>query len=70
MELLKEKIKEKGFTQQEVATEMRFNRSNLNEKLSGLREFSLPQARKLSQILGLTDAEILQIFFKRGGKEE
>lgn len=50
-EKIKQLIKEKGYTQAEIAKKMKISAKALNQKLNGVREFKLSELKALSRIL-------------------
>lgn len=65
MEELKIKIKNKGFTQKEMAEQLGITRNGFIKKLDGTSSFWLNEVIAISQILGLTRSEEERVFFDR-----
>ena len=63
--LLKGKIREHGYTQEDVAEKMGISLSRFNAKLNerGGAEFSLGELKALRKVLFLTGKQLEQIFF-------
>ena len=59
---LRGKIVEKGFTVETLATAIGIDRSTLYRKLDTIEKFTIGEARKIKEVLGLTNAEATQIF--------
>ena len=59
---LRGKIVEKGFTVETLATAIGIDRSTLYRKLDAIEKFTIGEARKIKEVLGLTNAEATQIF--------
>lgn len=59
---LKGKMAEKNVTQKELAHTLNVTENTFSSKLSGKRDFSLSEVRKISQRLSLTKDEIVTIF--------
>lgn len=57
---LKGKMRELGYTQKKLATELKITAQTLNAKLNGRSDFTLKEILKLKNILGL---EVLNDFF-------
>lgn len=62
LRLLKSKRVLKGFTQEEIASEIGINTKTYNLKENGKNRFSLVEAAKVSQCLGLSLEEVNDIF--------
>lgn len=64
--LLKGKIREKGYTQEDVAEKMGISLSRFNAKLNerGGAEYSLGELQAMRGILQLTPKQVEQIFFE------
>lgn len=62
--LLKSKILLKGLKQKELAEKLNINVTSLNIKLNNntVLGFSLPEIKKLKDILMLSDNEVVEIF--------
>lgn len=61
--LLVEKVRDKGFTLENFATELGMNYTTLYRKLNGESEFTRPEIRFAKSILGLSNEEMEIIFF-------
>lgn len=62
---LKTKIATRGFTVSKTAELLGMHKSSLYRKLNGFEKFTINEAAKLKDILGLTDLEALAIFLSR-----
>lgn len=62
---LKTKIATRGFTLSKTAELLGMHKSTLYRKLNGFEKFTISEASKLKDILGLTDLEALAIFLLR-----
>lgn len=62
---LKNKIKEKGYILEYIATQLGISPITLNSKIKGTCPFKLPEIYKLIDVLDLKKEEILNIFFKK-----
>lgn len=60
---LKGKITENQLNYEQVAKELGLTITTINKKMNGKTDFKLVEAEKLSNLLHLTDAEKLDIFF-------
>lgn len=65
MNILKAKMIEKGVKAEDLAKSLGVQKTSFYRKLNGQVKFSLSEAQKISEILGLTDKETLQIFLGR-----
>ena len=59
---LKGKMVEKGFTVESLAIAIGIDRSTLYRKLDAIEKFTIGEARKIKVVLGLTNAEAIEIF--------
>lgn len=57
------KIKENGATLQQIAEKMNISLSALRRKIYGKTQFNRQEIEKISDILKLTNQELLEIFF-------
>ena len=57
------KIKEKGETLQQVAKKMNISLSALRRKIYGQTQFNRQEIENISDVLELTNQELLDIFF-------
>lgn len=55
--LIRAKIKEKGFTQQEVAQKIGISNNSFSRKLLGKRDFRLSEIRLLCEVLCIENAQ-------------
>ena len=62
---LREAIKEKGFTQLDVAKKLKITRRSLINKLNGDSVFKVLERRKLSRMLGYSVRELEGIINER-----
>lgn len=62
--LLKSILVLKGYKAQEIAAALKISRVTLYRKLELKNEFTRWEIKQLSEILELTPAEIIDIFFK------
>ncbi len=60
---LKAKMVEKGYTQLDMADCLNISRFSFNLKINNKRLFTLLEVQKISELLGLTEQEIIIIFF-------
>lgn len=63
--LLREYIKDAGFTVTSFARKIGISREALYSKLSGKREFKLSEINMVTQLLSLSDKERDAIFFAK-----
>ena len=57
------KIKERGETLQSIAEKMRISLSALRRKIYGQTQFNRQEIENVSEVLELTNQELLEIFF-------
>lgn len=62
---LKGKIVEKGLNVAKTADLIDINKSSFYRKLNGFDSFTVNEASKLKEVLGLTNLEALDIFLSR-----
>lgn len=62
--LLKAHMMANGITAEDMAQALGINYQTFIRKLRGDGNFSLPQIRKMREVLKLSDAETLEIFFE------
>ena len=60
---LKGKIVEQRLTQEKLASAIGINPCTLNKKLNGSSDFTRKEIESISCVLGLSDSEIMDIFF-------
>lgn len=60
---LKAVIVEKGMLQEQVAMQLGMTSATFNYKVNNKTEFKASEIKKLSEILKLTDDEVIAIFF-------
>lgn len=67
MDLLKIKVEraKKQMSQNDVAEALGLSSSGYSFKEQGRTDFTLPEVQKMAEIFGLSDAEIIEIFFRR-----
>lgn len=63
VQLLRGKIEEKGINVAEVATQMGMDKATLYRRLSNSETFTIGEVGKIAEILHLTHAEAVSIFF-------
>ncbi len=61
--LLNEKIRNANCTKGTLATTLKLSRGGLWKKLSGQTEFTVAEMTVISDVLGLSDREKINIFF-------
>ena len=61
---LNEKIKEIGIPKTVIADKIGISTQSLHLKLTGKRDFKISEAKKLGEVLRLTNAEKSSIFFE------
>lgn len=59
---LKGKLKEKGLTYKDTANLLGISITSFAQKINGQRSFTVPEVKKLSESIGLSDREIYEIF--------
>lgn len=64
--LLKDRMKEVGVSQEDVAAELSLARPTVSQKLRNVRPMFLDEAEKLSGILGIASDEFGTYFFAEG----
>ncbi|MBR5305974.1 MAG: helix-turn-helix transcriptional regulator [Oscillospiraceae bacterium] len=60
---LKAKIIEKGFSVAEFSEAIEMSYYALNRRMNNLENFSIGEAKKIKEVLNLTDEEATEIFF-------
>lgn len=60
---LKAKMVEKGYSQLDMANYLNISYFTFNLKINNKRLFTLLEVQKISELLGLTEQEIIIIFF-------
>ncbi|HCY07134.1 MAG TPA: DUF739 domain-containing protein [Erysipelotrichaceae bacterium] len=60
---LKAKMVEKGYSQLDMADYLNISYFTFNLKINNKRLFTLLEVQKISELLGLTEQEIIIIFF-------
>ena len=68
--LLKSKMALVGDTMGDLAEYLKQSRVNISSKVNGRTAFSLQDVRKIQERYNLTNAEIYEIFIKRGEDSE
>ena len=56
--LLKGKIREKGYTQSEIASQLSISHTSMNYKINNKRMFTVGEIAKLCRILEISDKDI------------
>ena len=62
-EAIKEKTKELGMTQTQLADILGIAAPTVSQKINGARMFTLPEAKKVQQTLNIPDSEFCAYFF-------
>ena len=62
MKLFKQKRREKGITQEDLATHFGYLRQNVSNKERQLQRWKLSEIKELMSILELTPEEVIEIF--------
>lgn len=62
---LKDRLKECGFSQTDLAKYMGLAQATVSQKLNGARPLSLEEAKLIAQLLEIPDAEFGFYFFSR-----
>lgn len=65
MKSLKDVIIEKGFRISWIANQLNITRYTLYNKINGVTEFTASEIAKLTEILHLSNLEVMSIFFKK-----
>ena len=60
---LNKRIKESGIKKESISSYLGISIGSLNNKLAKRTEFTLPEAKALQKILGLTNDEAITVFF-------
>lgn len=60
------KIKASGYKRGALARMIGVSDNSLRNKVQGQTQFRLDEADQLANLLGMTDQEFLQVFFRRG----
>lgn len=68
--LLKSKMVLFGDTVEQLADYLGQSRGNVNNKINGITAFSLQDVSAISKRYNLTNAEVYEIFIKRGDEDE
>ena len=63
LETRKEKMKELGMTQNQLADILGIARPTVSQKINGVRMFTFPEAKMLQPILNIPDSEFCAYFF-------
>ena len=63
-ELLKDKISEKGLTQETLATKLNMSRTSLNLKLNSKSNFTQTEIKVMAELLNIPSKELGNYFFK------
>ena len=63
VEMLNDKIDKSGFKRTYIAEKVNITPQGLSNKLNGMREFTVGEMFRISDVLSLTDEEKIQIFF-------
>lgn len=57
-------MKQNGYSQERLAEELGVDRSTLNRKINGYRKgFCISEAEAVGKILGMTDEQMMKVFF-------
>lgn len=64
-EALDRRIKQSPFSRKRLAARMGMPEDTLGEKLRGRNQFKVNEVGLLARLLNLSDAELIQIFFKK-----
>lgn len=64
-EMLRERMKQERWNGKLLALEMGMSQPTLREKIAGRSEFKASEIRRVADILGLSDAEIIDIFLPK-----
>ena len=62
MKLFKQKRREKGITQEDLAGHFEYSRQNISNKERQLQNWKLSEIKELMSILELTPEEVIEIF--------
>lgn len=62
---LKDRIRNHGFRQEDVARQLGLKQSSFNQKINNVRPMFLSEAEKIAEILNISDAEFGRYFFNR-----
>lgn len=60
---LRDLIRDSGMSPEAIAASLKISRVTLNEKINGRSDFKVSEVKKLQKALGLTDKQVLSIFF-------
>lgn len=63
-DLLRGKLAEKRITQDQISKMIGISPQSFSRKIRGVREFSISEAEKISETLGIEDQERVKIFLK------
>ncbi len=61
--LLEARLKEKNLTTWQLSEKMGLSYTSLQQRLKGRTDFRLGEIKKIRQILGLSNDQMLEIFF-------
>lgn len=61
--LLEARLKEKNLTTLQLSEKMGLSYTSLQQRLKGRTDFRLGEIKKIRQILGLSNDQMLEIFF-------
>lgn len=59
------RIKERGYTQEKLASEIERDKSTLNAKLNGKNAFTTKEIDDICRVLDIPNDEIVEYFFAR-----
>ena len=59
---LKAKMTETGLTQRDLAKKMQLSKNTINNKVNGIVQFNLDEAKILAKLLQMSDEECIDIF--------
>lgn len=59
------RIKERGYTQEKLASEIERDKSTLNAKLNGKNAFTTKEIDDICRVLDIPNDEIVEYFFTR-----
>jgi len=62
-QLIKNRMREIGITQKEVAADLGIAAPTVSQKINGIRPMDLDEARKMAALLGIESGEFGEYFF-------
>jgi predicted transcriptional regulator len=61
--LLEARLKEKNITKEDLSKGLNMSYTSLQQRVKGRTDFKLGEIKKIKKILGLTNDQVIEIFF-------